>query len=83
MLDLGVFHRKAHVITLKEALTWSGVWIGVALVFNGFIYFAYQYHWFGLDIPGTNRTDGPRRFYFSLGISSKNRSALITSSSSR
>jgi tellurite resistance protein TerC len=51
ILDLGVFHRKAHIITLKEALTWSGVWIGVALVFNVFIYFAYQYHWFGLDIP--------------------------------
>jgi tellurite resistance protein TerC len=51
VLDLGVFHRKAHVITLKEALTWSGVWIGVALVFNVVIYFAYQYHWFGLDIP--------------------------------
>jgi tellurite resistance protein TerC len=51
VLDLGVFHRKAHVITLKEALAWSGVWIGVALVFNVFIYFAYQYHSFGLDIP--------------------------------
>ena len=53
VLDLGVFHRKAHVITLKEALTWSGVWIGLALVFNVFIYFAYQYHWFGLDISDT------------------------------
>jgi tellurite resistance protein TerC len=51
VLDLGVFHRKAHVITLKEALTWSGVWIGLALVFNVSVYFAYEYHWFGLDIP--------------------------------
>jgi tellurite resistance protein TerC len=51
VVDLGVFHRKAQVITLKEALTWSGVWIGVALVFNLVIYFTYQYHWFGLDIP--------------------------------
>ncbi|TMA93281.1 MAG: TerC family protein [Deltaproteobacteria bacterium] len=51
VLDLGVFHRKAHVITLKEALTWSGVWIGVALVFTVFVYLAYEYHWFGLDIP--------------------------------
>ena len=50
-LDLGVFHRKAHVIDLKEALMFSGVWIGVALVFNVFIYFAYEYHWFGLDVP--------------------------------
>ena len=57
VLDLGVFHRKAHVITLKEALTWSGVWIGVALVFNVFIYFAYEYHWFGLDIP-EDESDG-------------------------
>ena len=50
-LDLGVFHRKAHVIGLKEALMFSGLWIGVALVFNVFIYFAYEYHWFGLDVP--------------------------------
>jgi tellurite resistance protein TerC len=33
-LDLGVFHRKAHVIGYREALTWSGVWIGLALLFN-------------------------------------------------
>jgi hypothetical protein len=31
-LDLGVFHRRAHVITLREALALSGVWIGIALV---------------------------------------------------
>ena len=82
VLDLGVFHRKAHVITLKEALTWSAVWIGVALVFNVFIYFAYQYHWFGLDIADVE-PDGLQRCYFSWGISSRKRSALITSSSSR
>src|SRR5438093_10443528 len=51
VLDLGVFHRKAHVITLKEALTWSGVWIGVALVYTVFVYLAYEYDWCGLDIP--------------------------------
>lgn len=34
-LDLGVFHRKAHVITIKEASIWSAVWIGVALLFTG------------------------------------------------
>jgi hypothetical protein len=26
-LDLGVFHRKAHVVTVKEALAWSAVWL--------------------------------------------------------
>ncbi|HEX6033773.1 MAG TPA: TerC family protein [Anaerolineales bacterium] len=38
-LDLGVFHRKAHAVSGKEALTWSVVWISLALVFNAVIYF--------------------------------------------
>ncbi len=33
-LDLGVFHRQAHVVALRESLTWTGVWVGLALVFN-------------------------------------------------
>ena len=38
-LDLGVFHRKSHVISAKEALAWSAVWITLALTFNASIYF--------------------------------------------
>jgi tellurite resistance protein TerC len=33
-LDLGVFHRKAHAVGFKEAAIWSGVWVGLALLFN-------------------------------------------------
>ena len=33
-LDLGVFHRKAHVIRFREAALWSGIWVGLALSFN-------------------------------------------------
>jgi tellurite resistance protein TerC len=33
-IDLGVFHRKAHVVGFREALVWSCVWIGLALIFN-------------------------------------------------
>ncbi len=39
-LDLGVFHRHAHVVSFKEASIWSVVWIALALVFN---YAFYQY----------------------------------------
>ncbi len=40
-LDLGVFHRQAHVVSLREALMWSTVWVGLALAFNaGIWYFA-------------------------------------------
>lgn len=38
-LDLGVFHRKQHVVKVKEALIWSGVWITLALTFNLMLYF--------------------------------------------
>ncbi len=38
-LDLGVFHRKTHTVSLKEALTWSAIWISLALAFNVGIYF--------------------------------------------
>src|SRR5215210_5954705 len=38
-LDLGVFHRKAHAVSDREALAWSVVWISLSLVFNAVIYF--------------------------------------------
>lgn len=40
-LDLGVFHRKAHAVSFREATLWSVVWIGLALAFNfGFYRYA-------------------------------------------
>lgn len=38
VVDLGL-NRKSHTISFKEALTWSAIWIGLALVFNTGIYF--------------------------------------------
>lgn len=38
-LDLGVFQKKDHEITVKEALKWSCFWIALALIFNVLIYF--------------------------------------------
>ncbi|MFC2058351.1 TerC family protein [Chloroflexota bacterium] len=39
ILDLGVFHRKPHAVTTKEAAIWTVVWISLALVFNLAIYY--------------------------------------------
>jgi tellurite resistance protein TerC len=41
-LDLGVFHRKSHEVSVKEALTWTGVWMGLAMLFNLFIYYHFD-----------------------------------------
>ncbi len=38
-LDLGVFHRKAHAVTTKEAGTWTAVWVSLAAVFGVGIYY--------------------------------------------
>jgi len=37
-IDLGVFHREAHEVGRREALIWSAVWIGLALLFNAGVY---------------------------------------------
>jgi tellurite resistance protein TerC len=38
-LDLGVFHRKSHTVSVKEALTWTAVWIALSMLFNLFVYY--------------------------------------------
>lgn len=38
-LDLGIFHRQAHEVKVREALLWSVVWIALALLFNALIFF--------------------------------------------
>jgi len=40
-MDLGIFHRKTHAVSIKEALTWAGVWFSLAMVFNIWIYFQF------------------------------------------
>jgi len=48
VLDLGVFHRKAHVVGTREAVGWSAVWVSLGLLFSVFVYFGYEAHWLGL-----------------------------------
>ncbi len=42
-LDLGVFHKDAHEVKIKEALIWSAIWIGLALLFNLGLYFTWDF----------------------------------------
>lgn len=44
-LDLGVFRRKSHEVKMKEALVWCGVWLALALSFNGAVW-----HWRGAEL---------------------------------
>lgn len=40
-IDLGIFNRKAHVIEPREALLWTGIWVALALAFNGFVWWRF------------------------------------------
>ena len=55
-VDLGVFHRKAHAVSIREAAGWTVVWVAVAMLFNFGLYLYMRWH-FPLDhrlmaVPG-------------------------------
>ncbi len=49
-LDLGVFHKKAHVVSLPEALGWTAVWVTLALLFNVGVFYLYELNPAGWDM---------------------------------
>ena len=61
-LDLGVFHRKSHAVSTKEAITWSVVWISLSLVFNVVIYFLWD-----RMMPGSSYTNSEAALAFLTG----------------
>ena len=70
-LDLGVFHRRPGIISVKAALAWSGFWISLGLAFSGLVYLGYEHHWLGLgtgvDNTATPWVAGDGHVYFNDG----------------
>lgn len=60
MLDLFVFHRKNHAISVKEALIWTAFWISLAMALYGLIYFHYG-DWVKLE-NGRTSADAAHEF---------------------
>ena len=56
-LDLGVLNRRAHVVSIREALTFTAGLFVIALGFNVLVYFVYEYHWLGLGVS-VDKLDG-------------------------
>ncbi len=52
-LDLGVLHRRAHVVRTGEALLWTGIWLTLSLLFAAVVYAGYEWDWLGLGNTGT------------------------------
>jgi tellurite resistance protein TerC len=43
LLDLGVFHKRAHAVSIKESAIWSGVWVSLSLFFNWGLYMRFGF----------------------------------------
>ena len=56
-IDLGVFHRKDKVLTLRSALGWASLWISMAMVFMVFVYYLYEQNFEWSSLP-TEHLDG-------------------------
>ncbi len=61
-LDLGVFHRKAHRVETKEALTWCAIWVSLAMAFAASVFF----FWDRIQ-PGSNYTNSEAGLAFLAG----------------
>ncbi len=47
-IDLGVINKKAHAISMREAVRMSVLWISIGLAFSGLVYLIYEFHWGGI-----------------------------------
>jgi len=47
-IDLGVFHRRSHVIKISEGACWTTLWVVLALIFNVLVYYLYEHHILGI-----------------------------------
>ena len=63
VIDLGVFHKEQHVISMKESLFWTMVWIVFALLFGGVIYWVYKENIFAVNPNGTLPSDALLKYY--------------------
>ena len=57
-LDLGIFHKEDRVVTGREALAWTSVWVTVSMLFNALVYVMYEHNWLGIAEQGGTLVTG-------------------------
>ncbi|EMR01125.1 TerC family protein [Cesiribacter andamanensis] len=62
-IDLGVFHKNPQQISYKEAFYWTAVWVGLALLFGGAVYYIYDTNWLDINKRGLSGSAAMLNFY--------------------
>lgn len=72
MLDLGIFNKKSHVVTNKEATVWTIVWISLAMVFSGVVYYVFNQDTGGHDLAIEKFTQFQAAYWIEKALSVDN-----------
>jgi tellurite resistance protein TerC len=72
MLDLGIFNKKAHVVTSKEATIWSIIWISLSMIFSGVVYWIFNQDAGGHDIAIEKFTQFQTAYWIEKALSVDN-----------
>lgn len=72
LLDLGVFNKKAHEVTSKEATIWTIVWISLAMVFSGVVYWVFNQDAGGHDLAVEKFTQFQAAYWIEKALSVDN-----------
>jgi len=62
-LDLGVFHKRNTVVSMKDSLIWTSIWVSLSLLFGVVIYGIYEFHWFDLNTHGLRGGEALVQYY--------------------
>lgn len=72
LLDLGVFNKKSHIVTNKEATIWTIVWISLAMVFSGVVYYVFNQDTGGHDLAIEKFTQFQAAYWIEKALSVDN-----------
>ncbi len=72
LLDLGVFNKKSHIVTNKEATIWTVVWISLAMVFSGVVYYVFNQDAGGHDLAIEKFTQFQAAYWIEKALSVDN-----------
>lgn len=72
LLDLGVFNKKSHIVTSKEATIWSVVWISLSMIFSGVVYYVFNQDTGGHDLAIEKFTQFQTAYWIEKALSVDN-----------
>ncbi|MGV8815987.1 MAG: TerC/Alx family metal homeostasis membrane protein [Gelidibacter sp.] len=72
LLDLGVFNKKSHIVSSKEATIWTIVWISLSMIFSGVVYYIFNQDSGGHDLAIEKFTQFQAAYWIEKALSVDN-----------